>query len=152
MPRHRRLSMSMPRRNYLVVFQWKKGIPDDPATFRFHKGAGLPLFPEPSNPGPQSRKAVTCSAGLMKQRPIGGRTSSAPATDANRSDVLPTSVSALLAPPSIDRLLSNYFDSLSQDARISPAQTESLQDVQKGRPARPHQVRRRGVRLGTLSL
>ncbi len=57
-----------------------------PVTFHFHKDARSPPFPEPSNPGPPSRKAADYSVDSTKKRPTGRRKLSVPATDVNRSD------------------------------------------------------------------
>jgi len=93
------------QRNCRAAFQWRKGKPGTLATSRSHKDASSPPYPVPSNPGPPSRKVAERSVGLTRRRPIGRRKLSAPATDANRSAVRPTSVSALIAPPSTNSYL-----------------------------------------------
>ena len=99
------MKIPVPPPSYRAAFPWNKVKPGAPATFRSPKDAWWPPFPGPNNPGRRSRKAADCSAGSMRRRPIGRRKLSAPATDANRSAVRPSSVSALIAPPSTNRML-----------------------------------------------
>ena len=99
-PKHKKWKIPEPQRSCHAAFHWKKVKPGASAAFHFHKDVGSPPFPEPSSPGPRSQKAVDCNVGLIKRRPIGRRTLSAPAADANPSDVPPSSVSASIARPS----------------------------------------------------
>lgn len=94
--------MPEPQRSCRAAFRWKKVKSAVLATSHSHRGVSSPPCQVPSNPGPRSQKAADCSVDLIKRRPTGRRKLSARATDANRSDVPPTSVSALIAPPNIE--------------------------------------------------